>query len=113
MFLNSQPDGNGLSLAHMLFNHPIHNNSPSVKPQPKPYTTETEVEPEIQNQLPTLKPGDTAKIRTIKQETCGKKGSVIAPNDCLRSCNILNEKGNLIIRNRRYLIQTNEKFSVK
>ena len=74
MFLNSQPDGNGLSLAHMLFNHPIHNNSSSVKPQPKPYTTETEVEPEIQNQLPTLKPGDTAKIRTIKQETCGKKG---------------------------------------
>ena len=100
LFLKSQPDGNGLSLAHMLFNHPIHNNSPFVRAQPNPYTTETEVEPEIQNQLPTLKPGDTAKIITNEQETCGKKGSVIAPNDCLRSCSIVNEKGNLIIRNR-------------
>ena len=35
LLLNSQSEKNGLSPAHRLFNHPIHTNLPSVKPQPK------------------------------------------------------------------------------
>ena len=31
LFLISQPDENGLSSAHMLFNNPIRTNEPSVK----------------------------------------------------------------------------------
>ena len=42
-----------------------------------------------------------------------KKGSAFAPNDRPRSYNVLNEKGNLRIRNRRHLFPTNEKFIVK
>ena len=71
------------------------------------------IEPEIQNHLSTLKPGDTVSIRTDEEKTWYKKGSVIAPNDRPRSYNVLNEKGNLIIRNRRHLIPTNEKLIVK
>ena len=111
--MNSQPDKNGLSRAHKLFNRPIRTNLPSAKPQPKPSTTNTAIEPEIQNHLSTLKPGDTVRIRTDEEKTWYKKGSVIAPNDRPRSYNVLNEKGNLIIRNRRHLIPANEKFSVK
>ena len=33
-FLNSQPDENGLSPAHKLFNRQIRNNLPSAKQQP-------------------------------------------------------------------------------
>ena len=112
-FLNSQPDENGLLPAHKLFNHPICTNLPSAKPQPKPSTTNTAIEPETQNHLSTLKPGDTIRIKTDKEKTWNKKGSVIAPNDCHCSYNILNEKGNLIIRNRHHLIPTKEKFIVK
>ena len=107
LFLNSQPDKNGLSPAHKLFNHPICTNLPSAKPQPKSSTTNMAIEPE------TLKTGDIVRIRTDKDKTWNKKGSVIAPNDHPCLYNILNEKGNLMIRNCRHLIPTNKKFIVK
>ena len=113
LFLNSQPDENGLSPAHKLFNRPIRTSLPSAKPQPKPSTTNTAIEPETQNHLSILKPGDTIRIKTDKEKTWDKKGSVIATNDCCCSYNILNEKGNLIITNHHHLIPTNEKFIVK
>ena len=113
LFFNSKPDECGSSPADKLFNHPIRTNLLSGKPQPKPSTTNTAIEPDTQNCLSNLKPGDTVRIRTGKEKTWGKKGTVIAPNDCPRSCNVLNEKGNLIIRNHLHLIPTNEKFIVK
>ena len=113
LFLNSQPDENGLSPAHKLFNRPIHTNLPSAEPQPKPSTTNTAIEPETQNRLSTLKLGYTVRIRTDEEKTWDKKGSVIAPNDHPCSYNVLNEKGNLIIRNRCHLISINGKFIVK
>ena len=109
--LNSQPHENGLSPAHKLFNHPIYTNLPSIKPQPKRSTTKTAIEPETQNCLSTLKPGDTVRIRTDEEKTWDKKGSVVAPNDFPRSY-VLTEKDNLIIKNRHHLITTNEKFIV-
>ena len=112
LFLNSQPDKSGLSPVHKLFSHPTHSNLPSLKPQLKPSTTKKAIEPETQKYLSTLKPGDTVTIRTDEEKTWVKKGSDIAPNDVPRSCNVLNEKGNLIIRKRRHLIATNEKFIV-
>ena len=102
-----------LSPAHKLFNRPIRTNLPSAKPQPKPSTTNTEIEPETQIRLSTLKPGDTIRIRTDEEKAWDKKGSVIALNDCPCSYNVLNDKGNLIVRNHRHLIPTNEIFIVK
>ena len=107
LFLNSQPDENGLSPVHKLFNGSICNNLPSTRTQPKPSTTNTAIEPETQNHLSTLKPGDTIRIRTNKEKTWDEKGSVFAPNDLRRSNNVLNEKGNLIIKDCHHLIPTN------
>ena len=80
--MNSQPNENGLSPAHKLFNGPTHTyiHIPSLKPQPKFSTTETAIDPETQNQLLTLKPGDTIKRRTNKEKAWDKKGSVISSN---------------------------------
>ena len=61
----------------------------------------------------TLKPRDTVRIGTEEEKTWDKKGSVITPNNPPRSYNVLNKKGNLIIRNCRNLIPTNEKSIVK
>ena len=73
LFLNSQPDENGLSPVHKLFNRPIHTNLPSAEPQPKPSTTNTAIEPETQNRLSTLKRGDTVRIRTDEEKNWDKK----------------------------------------
>ena len=111
--MNFQPNENGFSPAHKLFNSPIRTNLPSAKPQPKPSTTNMAIEPETQNRLSILKPGDNVRIRTDKEKTWDKKESFIAPNYRPRLYNILNEKGNLIIRNRHHLIPANKKFIVK
>ena len=79
LFLNSQPDENGLSPAHKLFNRQIRTNLPSAKPQPKPFTANTAIEPETQNRLSTLKPGDTIRMKTDEEKTWDKKESVIVP----------------------------------
>ena len=71
--MNSQPDENGLSPAHKLLNRPIRTNLPSSKPQPKPSTTNTAIEPETQNRLSTLKRGDTVRIRTDEEKNWDKK----------------------------------------
>ena len=70
--MNSQPEENGLSSAHKVFNRPIRINLPSIKAQPKPIT-KAAIEPETQNRLSTLKPGDTVRIRTDKEKTWDKK----------------------------------------
>ena len=53
LFLNFQPDENGLSPAHKLFNRPIRTNLTSAKPQPISFTTNAGIEPESQNRLST------------------------------------------------------------
>ena len=68
LFLNSQPDETGLSPAHKLFNCSICTNVRSVKPQPKSSTNKTVKDPETQNCLSTLKPGDTFRIGTDEEK---------------------------------------------
>ena len=75
--------------------------------------TGAEIDPETQNQLPTLKPGDTIRKRTDEGKTGDKKESVIVQNDYPCLYNVINEKGNLIIRNHYHLIATNKKFIFK
>ena len=111
--MNSQPGKNGLSSVYKSFNCLFHANVPSVKPKHKPSTTKTAFESVIQNRLPTLKPGDTTKIKIDKENIWDKKGSVIARNYCPHSYKVLNKKSNLIIRSRLHLIPTTEKFIVK
>ena len=86
LFLNSQPDENGLSPAHKLFHRSIYTNVPSVKTQAKRSTTKTAIDPETQNRIPILKPWNTVRIRTDEKKNWDKKGSVIARNNCHRFC---------------------------
>ena len=94
------------ALIYPLLNH----NLPQT--HHKPSTTNTTIEPEIQNSLSTLKPGDTVRIKTDGEKNWDRKGSVIAPNNRPRSY-VVNDKGNLIIRNRCQLILITKKFIVK
>ena len=53
------------------------------------------------------------RIRTDEQNLWDKKGIVIKQNKRPRSHDVLNENGNVMIRNSRHLIPTNEKFTEK
>ena len=75
----------GISPAHKLFNRPIRTNLSSIRPQPKSSTTKIATEPETQNRLSTVKPGDTVRMRNYKEKTWDKKGSVIALNALART----------------------------
>ena len=96
----------------MLFKRPICANVFSVKPEPNPSTTKTEIEPQTQDWITTLKPAGTVRKRTDEEKTWDKKGSAITRNyhSCLYI--VFKENGNLMI-NRCHLIPTNEKFIFK
>ena len=84
LFLNSQPDKKWTITSRKLFNsivqstliYPLLNHNLNLLPPSK-----TATEPETQNHLSILKPGDTDRISTNKEKTWDTKGSVIAPND--------------------------------
>ena len=51
------------------------------------------------------------RIRTDKQNLRDKKDTVVNQNDP-RSYDILNKRGNILVRNRCHLIPTTEKFNI-
>ena len=63
--------------------------------------------------LPNISQGNTVRIRTDEQNLWDKKGIVIKQTNRPRSYDVLNENGNVMIRNRRHLISTNKKFTEK
>ena len=63
--------------------------------------------------LSNISQRNTVRIRTDEQNVWDKKCIVIKQNNRPRSYDVLNENGNVIIRNRWHLIPTNEKFTEK
>ena len=53
------------------------------------------------------------QIRTDEQNLWDEKGIIVSQNNRPRSCEILNQRGNILARNRRHLIPTTEKFNIK
>ena len=115
LFLNSQPNENGTSPSQKLFNRQLRTNLPSVKPllPQNSFVTETPRPRKTTHSLPNISQGNTIRIRTDEQNLWDKKGIVIKQNNRPRSYDVLNENGNVMIRNRRHLIPTNEKFTEK
>ena len=52
-------------------------------------------------------------IQTDEENFWDRKGIVVNQNNRPRLFDILNEKGNILARNRYYLIPTTEKFTIK
>ena len=112
--LNSQPDQNETSPAEKLFGDKLRTILPSLIPFTQSTTTEKHtVAHNLKLNLPEIAPGTTVWIRTDKQNLWDKKGIVVSQNNRPRSNNILNERGDILARNRRHLIPTTEKFNIK
>ena len=63
--------------------------------------------------LLNISQGNTVRIRTDEQNLWGKKSIVIKQNNRPLLYNVLNENRNVMIRNHRHFILTNEKFTDK
>ena len=100
--LNSLPDQNGTSPAEKLFGRKLRATLPSLIPSTQ--STAAEKHTITQNlgcNLPEIAPGKTVRIRTDEQNIWDKKGIVVSQNNRPRSCDILNERGNILTRNCR------------
>ena len=63
--------------------------------------------------LMPIEPETTVRIYSKDQKNWSNKGKIISQSSQPRSYNVLNERRNVIRRNRRHLIPTNEDFEPK
>ena len=79
LFLNSQPNENGISPAQKLFIRQLRTNQPSVRPllPQNSFVTETPRPHKTTHSLPNISQGNTVRIRTNEQIIWDKKGIVI------------------------------------
>ena len=88
-------------------------------PQSNPYlhknsfVTETSRPYKTTHSLLNISLRNTTRIHADEQNLWNKKGIVIKQNNWPESYHVLNENGNVMIRNCRHLILTNQKFNEK
>ena len=111
--LNSTPDERGMSPASILFGRHPRTTVPSVIPSTpncvqSKERTKTRYDTKSKD-LPPISPNTTVRIYSkSKSGNWKQKGNVISKRTEPRSYNILNEKGNIIRRNRWQLLPSNE-----
>ena len=115
LYLNSQPNEKGVSPAQKLLSCQFCTNLPLVKLllSQNSFVTETPSPWKTTHSLPNISQGNVIRICTDEQNLWDKKGIVIKQSNRPRPYHVINENGNVMIRNRRHLIPTNEKFTKK
>ena len=112
--LNSLPDQNGTSPAEKLFSRKLRITLPLLIPSTQSNTTKKHtITQNLGCNLPEIAPGKTVRIRTDEQNIWDKKVIAVSQNNCPRSYDILNERGNILNRNRCHLLPTTKKFNIK
>ena len=83
LFLNSQPNENGISPAQELFNHQLRTNLPSVKLllSQNSFVTKTPGPHKTTHSLLNISQGNTVTIRTDEKNLWDKKGIVKKQNN--------------------------------
>ena len=111
LVLNTTPDKEGISHAERLFNRKLRTSLPSGQHENFiPVPGEERVNEATSKGLPDITPGTTVRIRTDKDRDWGEQGKVVRKREEPRSYDVLNQRGNVVRRNRRHLIPTRESF---
>ena len=112
--LNSLPDQNETSPAEKLHGHKLRTTLPSLIPSIQSTVAEKHtITQNLGSNLHEIAPGKAVRIRADEQNIWDKKGIVVSQNNRPRSYDILNERGNILTRNRRHPLPTTEKFNIK
>ena len=70
------------------------------------------IKDDIVHKLPEITPGTTVWIWTDEENLWGKKGIIVSQNNQPQLYNILNERGNILAKNRCHIIPTTKKFNI-
>ena len=114
MVLNNTPGPSGESPASILYNRNVRTTLPSFSSKSREKKS-AKVNPGVKlgRDLPEIKPGTIVRMRHSDEKEWSKKGKVTNKRDEPRSYDVLNERGNMVRRNRRHLLPCNDKFTVK
>ena len=113
--MSTVPRVHGQSPAMRLFNRKPRTTLPSII-QNLPITPNSKNFGHFNNkkdkEFPSIDPG-TVRMNVDKDKNRDKKGIVVEKCSEPHSYNILNEKGNIVRRNRRHLIPCHKEFNIQ
>ena len=115
LVLNSSPNSSGMSPASIMYNRNPRTRLPSAIPNRKHYSKSKVDNDEYRNKIKDLthiKPNTVVRIRTDREKDWKQTGKVLQKSSEPRSYLVLNEKGNIVRRNRKHLIPTNDEFRI-
>ena len=116
LILNTVPGSDGKSPAIRLFNRNVRTTLPSLV-QSFPTTSNVKNSDRVLNKkhrdYPSINPDSVVRMRIDSDKNWEKKGLVVEKCSEPRSYNILNEKGNIVRRNRRHLIPCYDEFKIQ
>lgn len=115
LVLNTIPGSDGISPAIRLFNRNPRTLLPSLIQHPPSVSANRTKRPDNRNtkDLPSIRPGSVVRMRVPGDKDWRNKGKVIEKSKEPRSYRVLNEKGNIVRRNRRHLIPCHDRFSIQ
>ena len=117
--LNTTPDENGHSPASKMFNKQLRTNLPSIKrmksgPVEKKQDVKTKYD-ERSKDLTEIAPGTTVRLfnRDKNEGNWRRKGKIISKRKEHRAYNVMNDRGNVVRRNRWQIRPTKEDFEME
>ncbi len=111
--LNTTPGNDGNSPAYKMYHPNLRTTFPTGAVPPFNLISKVkDAYDQHARNLKSFKPGTTVRIRTDKQQSWSQKGRAVQKCRELRTYIVLNEKGNMVRRNRRHLLPTQEPFKV-
>jgi hypothetical protein len=121
LVLNTTPGNDNKSPAALLFGRQPRSTLPSLiqsafPPPPPPKDTRAKTKERYDQHakdLPDIQPGTVVRIRAKEDEKWNQLGKVVEKCAQPRSYRVLNDKGNVVRRNRRHLIPCKDRFQIR
>ena len=110
--LKTTSASDGLSPAAKLFGRNVRTNLPSAQGKERKFERKELVNLSKERKYP-IQTGTTVRINTDKQNDWSDKGVVLEKLSQPRSYVVRNSKGNILRRNRKHLLPTEERYDVK
>ena len=114
--LNTTPGPDGLSPSFKLFNCVARMTLPTFESKPVTHLTPDHQMKQSYDKhsrdLSILHPGDVVRMRLNNEKSWSQQGKVIETCKEPRFYNVMNERGNVVRRNRRHLLPSHEKFEI-
>ena len=116
LLLNTTPSNDGSSPAYKMYHRSPRTSIPATIALTFHAVAQNSKVKKTYNQyardLTNIEPGTTVRVRIDKEKSWSQKGKVVKKCKQPSAYQVMNEKGNIVRRNRRHLLPTTESFKV-